>query len=162
MARLFRLCASAVVFNDEGLLLLGNRIDTKEPAWQFPQGGIEEGETPLMAAKRELFEETSVVSVVPVYCDENANRYTFSEDVKQNFQKKGIISEGQDIYFSLFYFTGEEDEINVKTAHPEFREYCWKDFDFAVENIIDFKKEVYASAMHRLKPIIKQYLDNRS
>ena len=162
MTRSFRLCASAVVFNDDGLILLGNRIDTKEATWQFPQGGIEKDETPLVAARRELFEETSVVSVIPVYTDEIANRYTFPDYVKQELKERGIISEGQDIYFSLFYFTGRESEINVMTAHPEFKEYCWKDFDFAVENIINFKKEVYDSAMNRLKPIIRQYLDNRS
>ena len=162
MSRPFRLCASAVVFNGKGLVLLGNRIDTKESAWQFPQGGIEKDETPLAAARRELFEETSIVSVIPVYTDKDANRYTFPDYVKEDLKKRGIISEGQDIYFSLFYFTGEETEINVKTKQPEFKEYCWNDFDFAVENIVDFKKNVYAAAMRRLKPIIKQYLNDHS
>ena len=53
MSKKFRLCAAAVVFNQEGKILLGNRIETTEDAWQFPQGGIEAQETPAEAAKRE-------------------------------------------------------------------------------------------------------------
>ena len=162
MSKWFRPCAGAIVFNRKGLVLLGKRIDVQESAWQFPQGGIEKGETPLSAAQRELFEETSVVSVVPVYTDSQPSVYEFPENIKQKFKKRGIICDGQNIYFSLFYFTGEEKEINVETLQPEFSEYSWKEFDFVVKNIIDFKKEVYLCAMHKLKPIIKQYLDNLS
>lgn len=162
MTKHFRPCAGAIVFNKKGLVLLGNRIDTRNLAWQFPQGGIEQGETPLSAAQRELFEETSVVSVIPVYTDKEPNTYEFPDNIKQNFEKHGIKSDGQSIYFSLFYFNGKESEINVKTAQPEFKEYAWKEFDFAVKNIIDFKKEVYTNAMQKLNPIITQYLNNLS
>lgn len=48
----------AIVVYDEikGLCLAGNRAN-KQHAWQFPQGGIEAGESIIEAAKRELFEE---------------------------------------------------------------------------------------------------------
>ncbi|MCM1323141.1 MAG: NUDIX domain-containing protein [Acetobacter sp.] len=162
MTSQFRLCAAAVVFNSKGKVLLGNRSDRFEDAWQFPQGGIEKGETPLIAAKRELFEETNVVSVKDIYCDDTPYRYNFPESVKDNFRCRGIYTSGQDIYFSLFYFFGNESEINVHTACPEFKEYGWKDFDFAVKNIISFKKDVYLSAAVKLKPLIAQYLNSIS
>lgn len=162
MTLLYRRCASAIVFNKKGLILLGNRIDTPEDAWQFSQGGIEEGESPEQAAKRELFEEMSITSVKLISADKEANRYEFPESVKQKFKKKGLTTCGQDIYFCLFYFTGDEGEINTKTAYPEFKSYMWSDFDFAVKNIVDFKKDVYLKAANRFKSVVKQYISHLS
>lgn len=162
MTLLYRRCASAIVFNNKGLILLGNRIDTPDDAWQFSQGGIEEGETPEQAAQRELFEEMSVTSVKLISADKEPNRYEFPENVKQDFKKRGLITCGQDIYFSLFYFDGDEKEINTKTAHPEFKSYKWDDFDFAVKSIVDFKKDVYLAAANRFNSVIKQYISHLS
>ena len=162
MLKKFRPCAGAVVFNKYGCILLCNRNDTRSDAWQFPQGGIESNETALEAAKRELFEETSIVSVDPVYTDNESKKYEFTEDIKSNFRKRGIFNDGQDICFTLFYFYGEDNEINLNTKQPEFREYKWSNFEFAVENIVDFKKDVYSATAQKFEPIIRQYLEKLS
>ena len=60
MQKKYRPCAGAVVFNKDGNVLLGSRIDTSTDDWQFPQGGINKNETPAQAAKRELFEEMGI------------------------------------------------------------------------------------------------------
>ncbi len=49
-----------VLINREGLIFAGQRIDSPVPAWQMPQGGIDEGEKPREAALRELWEETGI------------------------------------------------------------------------------------------------------
>jgi len=162
MQKNFRLCAGAVVFNEKGQVLLCNRNDTKNDAWQFPQGGIEKNESTQIAAERELFEETSIVSVDCIYTMKKPLRYEFPIAIKQNFNKRGILCDGQDIYFSLFYFKGNESEIDVFTSQPEFKEYQWQDFSFAVDNIVDFKKQVYLSIQKEFEPLIKQYLNNLS
>ncbi len=162
MSATYRPCAGAVIFNSEGKVLLCSRIDIPGEHWQFPQGGIEAGENPREAATRELFEETSITSVVFVYSDETPNRYDFPEEVQRQFAQKGIFTAGQDIYFSLFYFNGKEDEINLNTASPEFEKYAWKDLQFATKNIVPFKKKVYQMVAQRFAPKIRQYLDNIS
>lgn len=162
MSKKFRLCAAAVVFNQEGKILLGNRIETIEDAWQFPQGGIEAQETPAEAAKRELFEETGISAVQLVYAADMPVRYEFSEDIKAAFRKRGIYNDGQDIYFVLFYFTGNNTDINIHTQQPEFKDYKWDSFNFAVENIIGFKKDAYLQAHKTLLPRIRQYLEGNS
>ena len=107
MSGQYRKCAGIVVFNEKGQVLLCNRKGLKG-AWQFPQGGIEENETVEEASRRELFEETSIKSVEYVFVEDKALRYEFPNDVKNNFKKKGIASDGQDIYFSLCYFVGND------------------------------------------------------
>ena len=86
MDKKYRQCAGVVVFNAEGKVLLGNRVKFKN-AWQFPQGGIETGESVIDAAKRELKEETSVTSVALVYSEKKSIRYTFNNQIKEKFRK---------------------------------------------------------------------------
>ena len=63
LERPYRPCVGLMVFNKSGKVFCGQRIDNKAEAWQLPQGGIDEGETPLEAGFRELKEETSMVNV---------------------------------------------------------------------------------------------------
>ena len=56
----YRPCAGIVLANREGLIFIGERRGPAGRNWQMPQGGIDHGEPPLTAAKRELYEETGV------------------------------------------------------------------------------------------------------
>lgn len=157
MEKQYRKCAGAVVFNRKGQVFLGNRLGF-ENAWQFPQGGVESGETYIEASKRELLEETGIKSVIEVYSCDEPIRYEFTDEIKQKLRKRGILNDGQEISFSLFYFYGDEKEINLKTSTQEFFEYKWDSFEFAVTNIVSFKKEAYKQIYEIFLPIIGQYL----
>ena len=63
LKRPYRSCVGLMVFNKIGQVFCGQRLDNKAEAWQLPQGGIDEGETPIEAGFRELKEETSIVNV---------------------------------------------------------------------------------------------------
>ncbi|MBR5598710.1 MAG: RNA pyrophosphohydrolase [Alphaproteobacteria bacterium] len=157
----YRRCAGVVVFNRDGQVLLCNRKGLKG-AWQFPQGGIENSETIEQACVRELFEETSIKSVCLVCSEKESIRYEFTNEIKNNFRKKGIFNDGQDIFFSMFLFIGDDSEINLNTQEPEFDEYMWTSFEFAVENIVKFKQNAYKTIANKFEPIMKQYLKSIS
>ena len=118
------------------------------------RGGIEDGETTVEAARRELFEETSVKSVQFVTALEEGQRYTFPDFILEKRKKRGIHNPGQDLYWCLFRFTGKDSEINLNTAEPEFRKYEWVTLDEAVKRVVDFKKTAYEKMAAAFSPFI--------
>lgn len=154
----YRLNSGIVVFRRDGKVLLCERVENYPRNLQFPQGGIDEGETPLLAALRELREETSVVSVKPVAALPEAIRYDFPPEVKKKNQVRGIFNDGQEQFWHLFWFYGEDSEINLQTAEPEFKSYCWTDIRLTPDLVVDFKHDVYAKVAAAFAPIISSYI----
>lgn len=157
MNKEYRLNAGIVVFNSIGKVLLCDRADQKAASWQFPQGGIEKEESPLNAARRELYEETGIKSVKPVAQMPQPLRYDFPKYFKMPFR-------GQEQYWTLFYFSGDEREINlqINTEEIEFRNYKWADIDEAPKLIVDFKKEVYNKVVSYFQPLIVDFLRGKA
>lgn len=150
----YRLCAGAVLFNNEAKVLICARKDSELDSWQLPQGGIEAGETPAQAAQRELCEETSITSVQLISSTKEAYRYTFPPEVLEKRIKRGMFTPGQDIYFSLFKFIGSNSEINLNTALPEFKKYEWVELEEAVHRVVWFKQEAYQKMADAFRPFI--------
>ena len=159
----YRLNAGVVVFNSTGKVLLCERIKGEAGnSWQFPQGGIEPGENASEAALRELAEETSVTSVKLVTTLENPLIYDFPPEVKASNAVRGIFNDGQQQYWSLFYFTGFDSEINLQTAEPEFKNWRWADIHEAYKHVISFKKDVYRQVIAAFTPLIENKINARS
>ncbi len=152
----YRLNAGVVLFRADGKVLLCERIENYPKRWQFPQGGIDDGETPLQAAVRELREETSVTSAKFVAALAEPLRYDFPPYVKQRHPERHNV--GQEQYWHLFFFTGKDSEINLQTLEPEFRSYAWVDLEKAPNSVVDFKKNIYIHVVSEFLPIIKKYL----
>lgn len=157
--RTYRKNAGIIVFNKDKKILVCERKFASESSWQMPQGGIDEGESIADATIRELYEETSIKSARIVKTLEEPIRYLFPEHVKNKLWKiKGYDKFfGQDQYWSLLYFFGDDREIDIKTEHPEFKNFKWESIDFVINNIIDFKKESYTKAFSKLKPYLDEF-----
>lgn len=157
MDKSFRPNAAAVVFRADKKVLVCARLHGDDSTWQFPQGGIEPGEKPEEAAARELFEETSLRNVKLVATIDTPIRYEFPQEVKDAFRKKGIRTDGQDHFWSLFYLAGNESEINLQTAEPEFKAFRWVFIEETPELVWHIKKDDYRQMAAIFAPIIKTY-----
>jgi putative (di)nucleoside polyphosphate hydrolase len=143
----YRPCVGVVLFNREGLVFLGRRLGfSGSHAWQMPQGGIDPGETPLQAARRELYEETNVRSASPLGETEGWLRYDLPAELVG--QAWGGRFRGQKTKWLAFRFEGEDSEIDVAApgggSHPpEFEEWRWERLERAPALVIPFKRPVY-------------------
>ncbi|MCW5696348.1 MAG: RNA pyrophosphohydrolase [Bauldia sp.] len=147
----YRPCVGIAVFNRDGLVWIGRRIDgPKEPEgmgkwWQMPQGGIDDGEDLVAAARRELYEETSIRSVSVI--GESPDWYLYDLPDELIGKAWGGKYRGQRIKYVAFRFDGDESEIDVKTPggghDPEFTEWRWESLARLPDLIIPFKRPVY-------------------
>lgn len=146
----YRPCVGTAVFNREGLVFIGRRIDGPEHTdathvWQLPQGGVDPGEDPWPAALRELYEETNIRSVERLGEIEEWLAYDIPRDlVGQAWQGR---YRGQRQKWFALRFLGDDGEIDV--AHPagghepEFLAWRWEPLARVASLIIPFKRPVY-------------------
>lgn len=131
-----------VLFNRDGRVWYGRRAGADGPhRWQFPQGGVDPGEDLYDAARRELAEETGVVTTSLLGRTQGWIAYDFPPGAERG--RKGWKGQKQ-VWFAL-RFDGEESEINLNAdEHVEFDAWRWGRLDEAVGLIVPFKREAYA------------------
>ena len=141
-----------IVLNKENKVFVARRIDNPKKFWQMPQGGVDKGENFLKAAYRELEEETSIKNVELIKELDGTITYELPDRLL------GIIWKGkyrgQKQKWFLMRFTGEEQEINIKTKNPEFLDWKWIELDQITEVVVDFKLHVYKELKEKIKKII--------
>jgi putative (di)nucleoside polyphosphate hydrolase len=134
----YRANVAGILRNSRGKILICERLDVRD-GWQFPQGGVDPGETPEQALARELWEEIGVEAAdFRIIQNRGPYRYLFGE----GRMKKGHHGKEQ-IYF-LCDFLGSENRIDVRTKHPEFQAYRWiHPVEFQLSWLPESKREVY-------------------
>jgi len=150
----YRDCAGIALFNREGKVFVGRRRlkdDAENSAlhgapWQMPQGGIDKGEEPLDAARRELLEETSVTSIKLLAEAPDWIIYDLPDDLLGKSWKGKY--RGQRQRWFAFLFTGKDSEIDVIEPgngkfHAEFADWRWADLTETPDLIVDFKRGAY-------------------
>ncbi|MDB4219640.1 MAG: RNA pyrophosphohydrolase [Emcibacteraceae bacterium] len=137
----YRPCAGIMLLNNKGKVFVARRIDTDTEAWQMPQGGIENGEDPKVAAIRELEEETGITQADIIAEYQDWLTYDLPDKLYGKVWK-GRYG-GQTMKWYVMRFHGEDSDINIKTRHPEFSSWRWVDMNDLQEIIVPFKRDIY-------------------
>ena len=148
-----RLGVGIIVLNKENKVFVGKRRDNPTNKWQMPQGGVDRGENLVNAMKRELKEETSIRSIEILKELEGWTEYELPDYLLGKIWRGKY--RGQKQKWFIVRFLGRDEEINLKTTHPEFIEWQWLDIENLPSVIVHFKKKVY----EKLLPAIKSFIN---
>lgn len=149
----YRANVGIILANDERKLLLAGRAGSK--GWQFPQGGMRIGETPEEAMFRELHEEVglSPADVEVLAATRDWLRYRLPPRYVRHGAHPLCI--GQKQRWFMLRLTAPDERVRVDScATPEFDRWRWVDFWKPVNEVIYFKRRVYARALHELGPCV--------
>ena len=148
----YRPCVGLMILNAEGLVWIGRRIAEgdsemagRDQLWQMPQGGIDKGEAPIEAARREIFEETGMESLKLVAEAPDWIVYDLPAD-RIGITWKGKYR-GQTQKWFAFRFHGDEREIRINPPpgghEAEFDQWAWRRMQDLPGLIVPFKRKVY-------------------
>ena len=147
----FRPNVGIVIADGAGKLFWGKRVG--QSGWQFPQGGIDRGEKPEDALYRELFEEVGLESkdVKLVSTTRGWLRYRLPQRYVRKNSKPLCIGQKQK-WFLLKLVNNEERICFDRAGTPEFDGYNWVNYWYPVDQVVDFKQDVYRRALRELAP----------
>lgn len=148
----YRPCVGVMLANPQGLIFAGQRIDSEFDAWQMPQGGVDPGEPPEVAALRELREETGVPARAVEILDRTSEAipYDLPHDLVPRLW--GGRFRGQSQIWFLMRLLGGDSIIDIRTEHPEFSRWSWMAPDTLLERIVPFKRATYAQVISAFRP----------
>ena len=159
----YRPCAGVALVNRKGDVFIGQRRKSRGGdampghEWQMPQGGIDEGEAPQEAARRELYEETNVSSVRLLAEAPGWFSYDLPPELLGRWRGR---YRGQTQKWFLFRFEGEDSEIDIDRpagGHhaAEFRDWRWEAWAALPDLIVPFKRPVYEKVVELFAPLAR-------
>lgn len=148
----FRSNVGIVLCNAGGLVFWGRRVG--RGGWQFPQGGLAEGESPRDAMYRELAEEVGLGrdEVEELGRTRRWLRYRLPPRYRQHARRPLCVGQKQ-IWF-LLRLTADDSRIRLDTDTPEFEQWRWVNYSLPAAEVIHFKRRVYRRALEELKPLL--------
>ena len=157
----YRLGVGIALLNNDNKIFVGKRIDLSkgisneinnpERFWQMPQGGVDQNENFFQAAKRELKEETGIKSVELIKEIDEWLEYDLPEDLINKLWNGKY--RGQKQKWFIMKFIGNNDEINIETAIPEFSEWKWIEVSKLQNLSIYFKTHIYKKVEENLNSL---------
>jgi len=143
-----RLGVGIILLNDKNKVFVGKRIDNPKNFWQMPQGGCDENENFLDAAKRELEEETSIKKVKILKELDEWFVYDLPKDLLGKIWQGKY--RGQKQKWFVMKFLGKNEEINIKTKKPEFLEWKWIEPNDLPKVVVNFKLNIYKKLSEKI------------
>jgi putative (di)nucleoside polyphosphate hydrolase len=152
-----------ILANDRNEVFWGKRVH--QHAWQFPQGGINAGESPVQAMFRELTEEVGLLREHVRILGRTRNWLRYEVPAQWMRRSRHADSDGtggrtayrgqKQIWF-LLRMVGRDCDVRLRASdHPEFDAWRWHDYWVPLEGVIDFKREVYRQALTELHRFLR-------
>ncbi|MCC2605282.1 RNA pyrophosphohydrolase [Planctobacterium marinum] len=148
----FRANVGIVICNRNGQVFWARRFG--QHSWQFPQGGIDQGESAEEAMFRELHEEVGLnpqqVKILRV--TKNWIRYRLPKRLIR--QDSNPVCIGQKQKWFLLQLTCADEDVNLlHSGHPEFDDWRWVSYWYPIRNVVSFKRDVYRKVMKEFVPV---------
>ncbi|MCW1931488.1 RNA pyrophosphohydrolase [Pararhodobacter zhoushanensis] len=147
----YRPNVGVMLINPSGLIFAAQRLDSAVPAWQMPQGGIDEGEDARAAALRELEEETGVPPALVQVVAETDGWLTYDLPLELVPTIWKGRFRGQKQKWFLLRYLGRDDQINLEQEHPEFSAWRWISGDEMIAAIVPFKRALYSRVVDEFR-----------
>jgi len=146
-----------IITNRQGQVCWCRRFG--QDSWQFPQGGVDEGESPQQAMYRELYEEVGLnpEDVHLIGSTQNWLKYQLPKQLIRQNSKPLCIGQKQRWYLLRMLCDESKLEFN-KHQKPEFDGWQWVSYWYPTRKVVSFKQEVYRKAMKELLPILASHL----
>jgi len=149
----YRAGVGIMLLNSENMVFVGKRVDTTSDAWQMPQGGIDEGEEAPEAVLRELEEEVGTNKAKIIAQSNEWLSYDLPDRLIPRIWNGRYRGQSQK-WFAL-RFLGNDSDININTAQPEFCEWRWASIQDLPSLIVPFKRDIYSKVIEEFQPLIK-------
>lgn len=148
----YRANIGIVICNRAGQVFWARRYG--QHSWQFPQGGMDPGETPEQTMYRELFEEVGLKQkdVEILYATKNWHKYRLPRRLVRKDSNPVCIGQKQK-WFLLRLKCAESDVNLLSSNHPEFDEWRWVSYWYPVRQVVSFKRDVYRKVMKEFAPV---------
>ncbi|MFO8152900.1 RNA pyrophosphohydrolase [Thioalkalivibrio sp.] len=142
-----------IVCNAQQQLFWGKRVG--QDAWQFPQGGIHQDESPEDALFRELREETGLLPEHVRILGVTRSWLRYRLPARMVRRRSQPVCVGQKQRWFLLEMVGSDEDFRLDAVQPaEFDDWRWIDYWRPVHEVVHFKRSVYRRALCELVPLM--------